>query len=710
MPSNNLTTFNRTRDTSIISLIDTGTTDYSKSDYAFSKHDTDYSLVIHNPLASSLEFTKFNILQLYKYLSLGVGNNYTTPALLSDYYFCPNCFSDSSINFATDTFTLQIARPPSDKTEYVDVFVGINKKATPNGNYDYQKRLIFTQKESNFTLPIENANYPQATIYVVVLMSGCLSESCTYSVQILRNSKASTVDQSALIAGMIGVGLFILASILIIAILLIVMSCFRKKQKKDKEPSNTYAPVVMMDHSEQQQTLSNNPTLISIEEDIENPKPPQQLAQSSTSTFNMHSNFDKKSPHIEDKITSLKSSFLQRSLQMTSPLQENTSVIKTSFKTANRPTVVIPEKREDLKNVDAMPYMTDQNDHLRRASEVEYVASSIIESYKSQALENNVIRRDSICEDGTDNDCYEDEDYTLQADHRLKDRYVVEKLIGRGSFANVYLALDEKSNTQVAIKSIRIEHYIDEQRVAAVREEGMRMIECKHPHIIQVLDVFPSPLLQSVCFVMQYYKHGDLKSFVEKHPEFVFSKKLMLTLIQQLADALFHLHEVKFITHNDLKPTNIFLDEINLANDWVHVIIGDFGESTKHSPNSSSIQQSKQTNSQLNTKAGLRGTELFLAPELLCGKGELSQATDIWSLGCTLYQVLTGDFKTQIASMLVRDGSVQIALEESVHELLEKNLKRSKRHKCDNYTIDMILLMLRCQPNDRIKANELRHL
>ena len=60
--------------------------------------------------------------------------------------------------------------------------------------------------------------------------------------------------------------------------------------------------------------------------------------------------------------------------------------------------------------------------------------------------------------------------------------------------------------------------------------------------------------------------------------------------------------------------------------------------------------------------------------------------------------------------MFVKDGSVQLSLEEKVHEDLKKNLKRSKRHKCDNYTIDMIMLMLRCHPNDRIKANELRHL
>lgn len=202
----------------------------------------------------------------------------------------------------------------------------------------------------------------------------------------------------------------------------------------------------------------------------------------------------------------------------------------------------------------------------------------------------------------------------------------------------MYLALDEKTNLHVAVKSIHIDDYRDENLVGSVREEGLRLTECMHPHIITITDVFPCTILQSVCFVMHYYKFGDLKTFIERNPDFVFTKRIMVSIIQQLSDALFYLHEVKSIIHNDLKPSNIFLDEIDRNREWVHVAIGDFGESTKYSP-TSLLHWKTQSN-----VPTMKGTLVYLAPEIICGKGDLSHASDIWSLGCTIYQIITGDF------------------------------------------------------------------
>nr|CAG4719415.1 unnamed protein product [Naegleria fowleri] len=676
LPTSNLPLFNTTKNQAMLSVIDVGTTDYTKSDYMFGLYDTAYSFVLFNPLDRPVEFTKLSILQLYRLMTYNQPKAYSTPSLLTDYYFCPNCLSsDSTIDFNTDSFGLVISAQPSasGSLQYLDAFIGVNKKATPNGNYDLQRRVTFKPESSTSTIPLDNANYPLASIYVAVVMSGCTGV-CSYSMQIVRTSRKSTFDTTGLAVGMVCIGVCLIGTCIGVLMMLILYACYITKDslpKKERskpiaapsvKETTKYSPVVV--ESDAAGALTSN-TAISFQTASEEGDLQQQNHGMESQPMNNHNLKSNNSPHIEDKIISLKSSFLQKSLRSSSRL----SSVKSSPKLKPNPTYLTPGDT----TIDGMRLSVASNsdmlylERIRCDSEVglEYSAPSNIETYKS---DYNLGTRGSI--DDTNDSHNDATSGRVYNENRLKDRYHVEKLLGRGSFATVYLALDEKTNLHVAVKSIHIDDYRDENLVGSVREEGLRLTECMHPHIITITDVFPCTILQSVCFVMHYYKFGDLKTFIERNPDFVFTKRIMVSIIQQLSDALFYLHEVKSIIHNDLKPSNIFLDEIDRNREWVHVAIGDFGESTKYSP-TSLLHWKTQSN-----VPTMKGTLVYLAPEIICGKGDLSHASDIWSLGCTIYQIITGDFV---------------------------------KPQYDDFLFDLLLQMLKCQPNERSRAFDIRH-
>ncbi|KAG2387300.1 hypothetical protein C9374_001632 [Naegleria lovaniensis] len=711
LPTSNLPLFNSTKNQAMLSVIDVGTTDYTKTDYMFGLYDTAYSFVLFNPLDRPVEFTKLSILQLYRLMTFNQPKSYSTPSLLTDYYFCPNCLSsDSSIDFNTDSFGLVISAQPGGTLQYLDAFIGVNKKASPNGNYDLQRRVTFKPESTTSTIPLDNANYPLASIYVSVVMSGCTGV-CSYSLQIVRTSRKSAFDTTGLAVGMVCIGVCLIGTCVGIVMMLILYACYITKDSSHPKKENLkhipapsvketakYSPVVVESDAVGAISSNNAISFQTVSEDGDL-KDQQQNGMATQPMNNQHWKSTNISPHIEDKIISLKSSFLQKSLRSSTRL----SSVKSSPKLKPNPTYLTPGDTP----TDGMRLSVASNsdmfyvERIRRDSEVglDYIVPTNIDTYKS-ASDYNLGTRGSI--DDTNDSNNDTGNGRFYNENRLKDRYHVEKLLGRGSFATVYLALDEKTNLHVAVKSIHIDDYRDENLVGSVREEGLRLTECMHPHIITITDVFPCTILQSVCFVMHYYKFGDLKTFIERNPDFVFTKKIMVSIIQQLSNALFYLHEVKSIIHNDLKPSNIFLDEIDRTREWVHVAIGDFGESTKYSP-TSLLHFRTQSNAPT-----MKGTLVYLAPEIICGKGDLSHASDIWSFGCTVYQIITGDFKTQLSSWFIKDGVPNVLLEQAAHERIKNNMKQA-RPQYDDYLFDLVLQMLKCQPNERSRAFDIRH-
>ncbi|QBD75226.1 serine/threonine protein kinase [Ktedonosporobacter rubrisoli] len=193
--------------------------------------------------------------------------------------------------------------------------------------------------------------------------------------------------------------------------------------------------------------------------------------------------------------------------------------------------------------------------------------------------------------------------------------YRLVKLLGRGGFAEVYLAEHTRLGMKAAIKLLHT--HLSSDETSTFQREARTIAELKHAHIVRVLDY---DVQESTPFlVLDYASNGSLR---QKHPS---GRRLPLDLVvdyvNQIAGALLYAHERKII-HRDVKPENILLDEEG------RLLLSDFGIATiAHSTSS------------MSTEAAI-GTLAYMAPEQIQGKPR--PASDQYALAVMVYHWLTG--------------------------------------------------------------------
>lgn len=201
-------------------------------------------------------------------------------------------------------------------------------------------------------------------------------------------------------------------------------------------------------------------------------------------------------------------------------------------------------------------------------------------------------------------------------------RYRIEAELGRGAMGTVYLGVDPKIARRVAIKTLNYKMFgpseLDEvkQRFFREAEAAGRL---SHPNIVTVFDVGEEP---DLCFIAMDYVEGDsLRAYTTQ--ENLLEVSTVYRLIMQVAEALDYAHQQN-IVHRDIKPGNLLYDATQ-----EQIKVADFGIA-RIIDNSS-------------TKTGdILGSPLYMSPEQLKGQ-KVTGATDIYSLGVTLYQLLTGE-------------------------------------------------------------------
>jgi eukaryotic-like serine/threonine-protein kinase len=210
-------------------------------------------------------------------------------------------------------------------------------------------------------------------------------------------------------------------------------------------------------------------------------------------------------------------------------------------------------------------------------------------------------------------------------------RYVVEREIGRGAMAVVYLGRDPKINRVVAIKAIPLAREFGEDEVEEARLRFFREAETagrlNHPGIVTVYDAGED---RELAFIAMEYLEGEPLS------EFTSSRALLpasqaVELLARVADALGHAHRQN-VVHRDIKPANIMFDR---ASDGLKIT--DFGIA-------------RLTDSGT-TKSGIvLGTPSFMSPEQLEGR-TVQGSSDLFSLGVSLFQLLTAQLPFRADSM-----------------------------------------------------------
>ncbi|HEX6626844.1 MAG TPA: serine/threonine-protein kinase [Gemmatimonadaceae bacterium] len=204
----------------------------------------------------------------------------------------------------------------------------------------------------------------------------------------------------------------------------------------------------------------------------------------------------------------------------------------------------------------------------------------------------------------------------------LAGRYQIERELGHGGAAFVFLATDLKDNKTVALKVLRPELVAAMGEARFNREvEIVRGLE--HPNILPLLDSGSADGL--VYFTMPFISGETLRTHIKKERQLTLDEAISIT--RQVAKALDYAH-TKGLVHRDIKPANILLDN-------GRVIVADFG-----------IARAMKVASgeEITTHSGFAiGTPEYMSPEQAVGQRELDGRCDIYALGCVTYEMLVGE-------------------------------------------------------------------
>ena len=201
----------------------------------------------------------------------------------------------------------------------------------------------------------------------------------------------------------------------------------------------------------------------------------------------------------------------------------------------------------------------------------------------------------------------------------LKDRFVLENVLGVGGMAVVYKATDRVTGNTVAVKILKDEFVSDEQFRRRFLNESRAISMLRHRNIVSVIDFEFEGNIQYI--VMEYIDGITLKEFMRSQKALPFSIACKVTM--QILSALQHAHE-RGIIHRDIKPQNIML----LSDGTIKVM--DFGIA----------RISKFETVTMTDKA--IGTVYYISPEQARGE-KTDQRSDIYSTGVMLYEMLTGE-------------------------------------------------------------------
>ena len=209
----------------------------------------------------------------------------------------------------------------------------------------------------------------------------------------------------------------------------------------------------------------------------------------------------------------------------------------------------------------------------------------------------------------------------------LRGQYEIVRELARGGMAIVYLARDLKHDRQVAIKVMRPEVSAQSSAQRFLREIKVAA-RLQHPHILTVHDSGTAG--DELYYVMPFVEGESLRQRLERGPLPVTDA---VDIAREVADALDYAH-TQGIIHRDIKPENILLTE-GRGNTGGHAVVADFGIARAMEPGNA------QDGSATVTGVAV-GSPAYMSPEQALGDKDIDARTDIYSLGCVLYEMLTG--------------------------------------------------------------------
>ncbi|NXK03868.1 NEK5 kinase, partial [Herpetotheres cachinnans] len=252
------------------------------------------------------------------------------------------------------------------------------------------------------------------------------------------------------------------------------------------------------------------------------------------------------------------------------------------------------------------------------------------------------------------------------------DKYEIIKKIGEGSFGKIFLAKTKVDNEQCVIKEINLTKMPVKEKEASQKEVTL-LAKMKHANIV----TFYASLQEKnkLYIVMEYCDGGDLMKRINMQHGVLFDEDQILSWFVQISLGLKHMHDKK-ILHRDVKAENIFL-----SNNGKVAKLGDFGIA-------------RQLNSTMEFAHTCVGTPYYLSPEI-CENRPYNNKTDIWSLGCVLYELC--------ALKHPFEGN-------SLHQLVLKICRGRFHPVSPSYSYDLRILisqLFKISPRDRPSINSI---
>jgi serine/threonine protein kinase len=199
-------------------------------------------------------------------------------------------------------------------------------------------------------------------------------------------------------------------------------------------------------------------------------------------------------------------------------------------------------------------------------------------------------------------------------------------VLGRGGMSVVFHGENPRTGSAVAVKLLAPELATDDVFRARFLQESRLAASLNHPNIVPIYDMGAHEDLLFI--VMRYVPGSDLKHLLRRREAPVTAEQV-LHILDQVARALDHAHRVGLV-HRDVKPANVLVQRGESIDDPDHAYLADFGIS-KHASSHTGLTPTGQ----------FLGTIDYIAPEQITGR-DLDGRADLYSLGCVLYEALTG--------------------------------------------------------------------
>ncbi|XP_031719584.1 serine/threonine-protein kinase Nek3 isoform X1 [Anarrhichthys ocellatus] len=205
------------------------------------------------------------------------------------------------------------------------------------------------------------------------------------------------------------------------------------------------------------------------------------------------------------------------------------------------------------------------------------------------------------------------------------ERYSLQRVIGEGSFGRALLVRCKSSQEKYVVKEVQLPK--NPSKLENARREAILLSRMKHPNIVAFREAFEADDL--LCIVMEYCSGGDLLQRIRQQKTMQFCVDDILRWFAQMCAAALHIHDRR-VLHRDLKSKNIFLTDNGT------IKLGDFG--------SACILNSSKAYAHTYV-----GTPYYVAPEIWDNK-PYNNKSDVWALGCVLYELCTLQHPFQASS------------------------------------------------------------